>query len=83
MAAPVVNIDGGQIVTFLKPGGSGKADFPEKSMQRKCRGSLAENVVGFFAVLGEWSRFDRPIPANATRKPASLSGRQQQFDRNK
>ena len=35
---------------------------------------IAENVVGFFAVLGEWSRFDRPIPANATRKPASLPG---------
>src|SRR5262249_46799037 len=43
MAAPVVNIDGGQIgihLTFLKPGGFGKAEFPHKSIPRESRGSI-------------------------------------------
>jgi hypothetical protein len=25
---------------------------------------IAENVTGFFAILAEWSRASRPIPAN-------------------
>jgi hypothetical protein len=26
---------------------------------------IAENVTGFFAILAEWSRAARPVPANA------------------
>ena len=27
---------------------------------------IAENVTGFFAILAEWSRAARPVPANAS-----------------
>src|SRR5215470_12823177 len=48
MAAPVVNVDGDQIgihLTFLRRDGSGKADFPDESMQRECRGSIRGGAV--------------------------------------
>ena len=31
---------------------------------------IAENVTGFFAVLAEWSRAERPVPANDTSNSA-------------
>jgi hypothetical protein len=36
------------------------------------RGSkIAENAVGFFALLAEWSRVEMPSPANNAWKPAA------------
>ena len=31
---------------------------------------IAENVTGFFAILAEWSRAARPVPANDATVPA-------------
>ena len=31
---------------------------------------IAENVTGFFALLAEWSRAARPVPANDATVPA-------------
>src|SRR5262252_7333217 len=42
MVAPVVNVIGTLIgihATYLRPDGSGKADFGHKGFQRECRGS--------------------------------------------
>ena len=32
---------------------------------------IVENVIGFFAILAEWSRAEIPVPANDTTKPAT------------
>jgi hypothetical protein len=32
---------------------------------------IAENVTGFFAILGEWSRAEMPFPANDTAEPST------------
>ena len=32
---------------------------------------IVENVTGFFSILAEWSRAERPVPANDTAKPAT------------
>src|SRR5262249_25358770 len=48
MVAAVVDAEDNQVgvhMTFLKPDGSGKADFPEKSLQRECRGPISGAAV--------------------------------------
>jgi hypothetical protein len=35
------------------------------------RGQIAANVTGFFSVLAEWSRAERPVPANDPGAPVS------------
>jgi putative DNA primase/helicase len=48
MVAPYVNIDGEQTgyhATFLRPDGSGKADFRNPKWQRECRGPMRGCVI--------------------------------------
>jgi hypothetical protein len=47
-AAPVINIDGDQTgihMTYLRPDGSGKADFPRSDLQRECRGVVRGGAI--------------------------------------
>ncbi|HEY1474386.1 MAG TPA: hypothetical protein VGF53_09915 [Pseudolabrys sp.] len=34
-------------------------------------GGIVENVIGFFAILTEWSRAEMPVPANDATKPST------------
>jgi hypothetical protein len=48
MVAAVVGIDGqplGYHATFLAPDGAAKHPFPDKSMQRECRGAIRGGAV--------------------------------------
>jgi hypothetical protein len=37
-----------------------------RDLSREDARQIAENVTGFFAILGEWSRAEMPVPANDT-----------------
>jgi hypothetical protein len=37
-----------------------------RDLTREDARQIAENVTGFFAILGEWSRAEMPVPANDT-----------------
>ena len=39
-------------------------------LSREDSRQIAENMTGFFAILAEWSRAERPAPANDNVKPA-------------
>jgi hypothetical protein len=48
MVAPVVNVDGEQTgihMTYLRPDGSGKAEFPCPELQRECRGVIRGGAI--------------------------------------
>jgi hypothetical protein len=48
MAAPVVDIDGkliGVHLTYLRDDGAGKADFPNRDLQRECRGVIRGGAI--------------------------------------
>ena len=48
MVVPVVNVDDGQTgihATYLRPDGSGKADFANKEFQRECRGVIRGGAI--------------------------------------
>jgi hypothetical protein len=40
-----------------------------RDLSREDARQIAENVIGFFSVLAEWSRAEMPSPANDTGKP--------------
>jgi len=40
-------------------------------LSREDARQIAENVTGFFAILGEWSRAEIPVPANDTTEPST------------
>ncbi len=42
---------------------------------------IAENVTGFFSTLTEWSRAERPSPANDTGKPDAPGNTEARHDR--
>ena len=42
---------------------------------------IAENVTGFFAILAEWSRAARPVPANDATVPATTDAAEVCHDR--
>jgi hypothetical protein len=41
-----------------------------RDLSREDARQIAENVTGFFAILSEWSRAERPVLANDTDKPS-------------
>jgi hypothetical protein len=48
MVAPVVDTAGAQTgihMTYLRPDGSGKADFPNRDLQRECRGIISGGSI--------------------------------------
>ncbi len=40
----------------------------ERDLSREDARQIVENVTGFFSILAEWSREERPEPANDTGK---------------
>jgi hypothetical protein len=42
-----------------------------RDLTREDARQIAENVAGFFAILGEWSRAEMPVPANEMGKPST------------
>ena len=42
---------------------------------------IAENVIGFFAILAEWSRAELSAPANDTGKPIASDNKEADHDR--
>jgi hypothetical protein len=40
-----------------------------RDLTREDARQIAENVTGFFAILGEWSRAEMPVPANDAATP--------------
>jgi hypothetical protein len=42
-----------------------------RDLSREDARQITENVIGFFAILAEWSRAEMPVPANDTPKPAA------------
>ena len=46
-----------------------------RDLSREDARQIIENVTGFFAILAEWSRAERPIPQNSEAiKPVSSTG---------
>jgi hypothetical protein len=39
-----------------------------RNLSREDARQIAENVTGFFSILAEWSRAERPVPASDTAK---------------
>ena len=42
-----------------------------RDLSREDARQIVENVIGFFAILAEWSRAAIPVPANDTTKPST------------
>jgi hypothetical protein len=42
-----------------------------RDLSREDARQIVENVIGFFAILAEWSRAEIPVPANDTTKPST------------
>jgi len=42
---------------------------------------IAENVIGFFSILAQWSRAAMPTPANDAGKPAASDDKEVRHDR--
>jgi hypothetical protein len=53
----------------------------DRKLSREDARQIAENVTGFFSILAEWSRAERPFPANDTGKPVASENGEAGHDR--
>jgi hypothetical protein len=44
-----------------------------RDLSREDARQIVENITGFFAILGEWSRAETPGPANDSGEPAETT----------
>ena len=52
-----------------------------RELSREDARQIAANVTGFFSVLAEWSRAERPVPANDPSAPAVAEPTEAQHER--
>ena len=53
----------------------------ERDLSREDARQIAENVTGFFMLLGEWSRAETPSPANDTGGPTDSDNGEARHER--
>ena len=52
-----------------------------RDLSREDARQMAENVIGFFAILAEWSRAELPVPANDTGKTSTSDNEEARHER--